>query len=224
LDALGIDPRTAFQPALQKAITMEQCFGLVAFSRPGRTAGTLAQGMTDNQPTLGKPLAFCQSPLYRVFLWREDIAAYRNGMDRQRLLAGRPYHESADAWKRLGEGQGISRRGGGMLAGLLAYPVAQDAIEAAQADARHRLSLLAVAACRYHNARGAWPETLAALVPAYLPAVPADPFTGKPLLLARAPDGRPILYSVGRDMTDDGGKPFDRDTEKGDIRLVLSAK
>jgi hypothetical protein len=58
---------------------------------------------------------------------------------------------------------------------------------------------------------GAWPTSLDALVPAYLPAVPADPFSpsGAPLgyLLARGalPWGgvRPIVYSVADNGTDE---------------------
>jgi hypothetical protein len=41
-------------------------------------------------------------------------------------------------------------------------------------------------------------------VPTYLPAVPTDPLTaGQPLIYA--PD-RGVVYSVGRDGKDDGGK------------------
>ncbi|MCY2926533.1 MAG: hypothetical protein NT031_14055 [Planctomycetota bacterium] len=220
LDALGLDPRTAFQPAMQRATVMEECFGIGMFSEIPAKNATVDDLRKTTRFTV---FTFCENPLYRVFLWRGDLDAYRGVMDPVKQLAGRPYHESAEAWKRLRENP-VHDRMGGMLARLIAPVTASFAPNVAQADAHHRLSLLAVAACRYHHARGAGPETLAALVPAYLPAVPADPFTGKPLLLAHAPDGRPILYSVGRDMTDDGGKPFDRQTEKGDIRLVLPAK
>jgi hypothetical protein len=58
---------------------------------------------------------------------------------------------------------------------------------------------------------GAFPASLDALVPAYLPHVPVDPFSpdNKPLgyVVARGalPDGgdRPLVYSVGRDGVDD---------------------
>ena len=33
---------------------------------------------------------------------------------------------------------------------------------------------------RYRLANGAWPDSLAALVPKYLETVPTDPFDGKP--------------------------------------------
>jgi hypothetical protein len=47
--------------------------------------------------------------------------------------------------------------------------------------ARLRCAVAAVAAERYRLANDRWPDDLAALVPKYLSAVPADPFDGKPL-------------------------------------------
>ncbi len=52
------------------------------------------------------------------------------------------------------------------------------------------------------------PTSLAALVPAYLPTVPVDPFdsSGRPLRLVLR-DGEYVVYSVGPDGKDDGGPP-----------------
>jgi hypothetical protein len=57
----------------------------------------------------------------------------------------------------------------------------------------------------YHRERGKWPESLAELSPKYLPTLPADPITGKPLHYKIVGD-RPIVYSVGVDADDDGGR------------------
>jgi hypothetical protein len=54
---------------------------------------------------------------------------------------------------------------------------------------------------------GTYPTSLDQLVPALLPAVPEDPCDGKPVRY-RLIDGRPIVYSVGMDGDDDGGKPL----------------
>ena len=55
---------------------------------------------------------------------------------------------------------------------------------------------------RMRKRPGNLPETLQALVPDYLPAVPRDPFDGQPF---RYSTERRIIYSVGEDLTDDGG-------------------
>jgi hypothetical protein len=67
-----------------------------------------------------------------------------------------------------------------------------------------RSGLAAVAAERYRLGHGDWPRALADLVPAYLPAVPLDPFDGQPLRYRRT-DGGAVVYSVGEDGRDDGG-------------------
>src|SRR5262249_7512301 len=58
---------------------------------------------------------------------------------------------------------------------------------------------------RTRRDHGEGPEPLDALVPLYLKAVPADPQDGKPLRYRRRPDGV-VVYWLGEDGTDDGGK------------------
>lgn len=68
----------------------------------------------------------------------------------------------------------------------------------------------AVAIERYRLAHdGRTPEALDALVPAYLEAVPADPFDGAPLRYQPLPDGY-IVYSIGPNLQDDGGTDPER--------------
>jgi hypothetical protein len=69
-----------------------------------------------------------------------------------------------------------------------------------------RDAVLAVsAALRFRQERGAWPERLERLVPAYLSAPPVDRFTGNPLRY-RIDKAGPLLYSTGIDRDDDGGR------------------
>lgn len=59
----------------------------------------------------------------------------------------------------------------------------------------------------YHQATGALPETLDALIPEYLDTIPTDPYDGAPLRYSKE---QAILYSVGNDFIDSGGSmlPF----------------
>jgi hypothetical protein len=57
----------------------------------------------------------------------------------------------------------------------------------------------------YHREHGKWPELLAELSPRYLPTLPVDPTSGKPLHYKIVND-RPIVYSVGVDGDDDSGR------------------
>lgn len=67
-----------------------------------------------------------------------------------------------------------------------------------------RASAAALAAERYRLEHGDWPASWEQLMPKYLPRVPIDPFTGKPLLMKSLPDSL-VIFSVGANGIDDGG-------------------
>jgi hypothetical protein len=77
--------------------------------------------------------------------------------------------------------------------------------------ARLRLAITALALEQFRNKNGRLPDTLDDLKPGFLAEVPEDPFTGLELAYRRLPKGY-VVYSVGRDLMDDGGKepPADR--------------
>ena len=58
---------------------------------------------------------------------------------------------------------------------------------------------------RYRLASGRLPDALSELVPAYLEAVPKDPFDDKELRYKKLDTGF-VVYSIGEDGNDDGGK------------------
>ncbi|MCO6439182.1 MAG: hypothetical protein J5J06_18990 [Phycisphaerae bacterium] len=71
--------------------------------------------------------------------------------------------------------------------------------------AESRCVIAILASERYRLANGAFPQDLSDLVPAFLDALPADPFDGKPLRLKHEDDGALVIYSIGENETDDGG-------------------
>ena len=64
--------------------------------------------------------------------------------------------------------------------------------------------LVALALEAHRRRHRDWPESLDELVPGLLPSVPRDRFTGEPLRY-RVAGGEVVVYSVGRDLDDDGG-------------------
>ena len=68
------------------------------------------------------------------------------------------------------------------------------------------LARVACALERYRIAHGSYPESLALLAPQWMETIPHDVINGQPLHYERTPDGRFLLYSVGWNETDDGGK------------------
>lgn len=81
-----------------------------------------------------------------------------------------------------------------------------------QADSVATLTILAV--LQYEKTHGEYPDSLEILVEAgLLEALPMDPFSDQPLVYRRTEDGF-TLYSVGLNITDDGGV-LGNDLKKG---------
>ncbi|NCA83374.1 MAG: hypothetical protein EOM72_11635 [Opitutae bacterium] len=74
-----------------------------------------------------------------------------------------------------------------------------------QSHALLRVSRTGLALLRHKLAHGAYPAALAEIDPQFLSEVPLDPFTGHPLVYRTEGDGF-VLYSLGENLKDDGGK------------------
>jgi len=83
------------------------------------------------------------------------------------------------------------------------------------------LARLSAALAVYRAEHGRYPDKLDALAPGLIQAVPGDPFNDKPLTY-RLTDKGYILYSVGKDMKDDGGKT--RGFFRDEPDMVVEAK
>jgi hypothetical protein len=79
-----------------------------------------------------------------------------------------------------------------------------------------RVALTALAVERWRSAHGGrLPGSLTELAPNFLPAIPADPFDRRPLRYKQLPKGF-VIYSIGPDFTDDGGKEEESKEPKSD--------
>ena len=79
----------------------------------------------------------------------------------------------------------------------------------------------ALAAYRLDN--GKYPKSLDALVPKYLAEAPHDLFSGKALVYR--PDANSyLLYSVGINGKDEGGRNYDDDPQGDDLRVRMPRK
>lgn len=66
-------------------------------------------------------------------------------------------------------------------------------------------ALVAIALELYRRRTAAWPAALDELTPQFLPQVPLDRYDGEPIKY-RLVDGQPLVYSVGVNRSDDGGR------------------
>ncbi len=90
-----------------------------------------------------------------------------------------------------------------------------DRTEQTQRNLRFAFALAA-----YRRDNGRYPAKLADLAPRYLPAVPDDIFSGKPLIYRPSEKGY-LLYSVGANGKDDGGRWQDDDPPGDDLRVRM---
>lgn len=95
-----------------------------------------------------------------------------------------------------------SRVGGGSFQRQSATLLAR----AAEAEARRRLIVTAIALKRFHLANHCYPDSLARLVPDFLKTPTKDFIDDEPLRYHRTDDDRFLLYSVGLDDVDDKGQ------------------
>jgi len=91
---------------------------------------------------------------------------------------------------------------GRMLFGCM-LPALDNTLEfKCRAECNVAATRLIIACNTYERKEGKLPDSLQSLVPVYLPAVPNDPFDGKPF---RYSSSKGIVYSVGKDLKDSGG-------------------
>jgi hypothetical protein len=206
-----------YHRAVRRAMATEDViFGLTTFA-------SLAEGDQGVIDAAGEwmsapSLAVLGSPIYRVFFLRDDLAAYRRVMRDMQDLAAKPYFEARPDWQALDQSWRQNRRG--IVTALMAPATERVVTTANEADAGRLLARAALALMAYRAKTGAYPDKLDALVPEYLPRVPLDPFSGRPLRLKRDGTGV-VIYSVGRDLADDGGRPAEPGKPGGDLVFRL---
>lgn len=91
-------------------------------------------------------------------------------------------------------------------AGLLLPALTRCSAKFAYAQATTDLARIACALERYRLAHAEYPESLGVLVPQFMKKIPHDIVGGQPFKYRRTDDGQFLLYSVGWNGTDDGGK------------------
>jgi hypothetical protein len=147
-----------------------------------------------------------------IFSWpvsrlKDNHAAILELMSELVELAKLPLEDQGDAMERL-----AAKR---EKLPSLAQQLTGFRTKAAEDNRRSRTELrcaaAALAAERFRLKHGRWPESLAELTPGFLQKIPNDPYAPAPLKLRKTEDGL-VIYSVGPNSQDDGGKIFPRET------------
>ena len=182
---------------LSKAFISERCFGAMAYRMP----------IDEIAGPIGRPPAVVA--LYRLTgLAEMDTLVYLDLMAAYRDACRLPMPERQKAAQAVEEKlQNISKihlisRG---LMPALSRAVTLELMHIAELSTART----AIAVQRFGQANGHYPVTLDELIPDYLDAVPVDPFDGQALRYKMVDEGF-VVYSVGEDGEDQGGKKRDR--------------
>ncbi|MCO6456478.1 MAG: hypothetical protein J5I93_14370, partial [Pirellulaceae bacterium] len=184
--------RADYSQAMVRSIVGERAIGIQAMKDPASVMGT---GTSSN---------------WIAALPRgDDICLTIKYYEQVLSVSDQPYYQSKPALQ-AATGQIVQSQSSTMghlrymITGLMT-PALQAAHTArARIEANQRLADAALAVQRYQLQHGGPPESLAQLVPQFLPAVPLDPFDGQPLRY-RVDANEVVLYSIGQDEVDDGG-------------------
>lgn len=206
----------AFQPELHRALMAEHAGGLRAIDEARRAPGLFAAMLEEGDGS--------DYPMSLGLLWR---AIPQGWFDYEKVEFSRLYTVSTIE-PTTGEAGRIDARAVGRAQSELEQDLTLNPVERVL---RHRvLSSMLVpalgrvvqrtvfaeaatgmtgAACaleRYRLANGNYPDALDTLVGGTVAALPLDPLTGKPFLYRKVSEERFVLYSVGWNLEDEGGR------------------
>jgi hypothetical protein len=120
----------------------------------------------------------------------------------------------------------MARKDMGRLMGRLLTVMLMPALEAAfeaenRSHIRDALGQLGFALAAYRADHGAYPDNLNELTPKYISQVPKDLYSDQPFHYQRQGAGF-LLYSVGSNCVDEGGREYDSQPQGDDIALKIA--
>jgi hypothetical protein len=204
--AAAADPRL-----VERAMVGERCFGIHAYEtfvlKPG-------------QPGLGD-LGVAAPPVVGLMpqaYFKTDMLYYLGIMNEHVAAARKPGPEGFEAGERVGAKLDKNIPACFFVSRMILPAIGRVSAEGRKHEARLTTARVALAALRYRNKHGRLPEKLDALAPDFLPALPPDPFDGKPLRYRKDGAGF-VVYSVGDNRQDDGGLTVKPNAQPPDIGL-----
>jgi hypothetical protein len=145
----------------------------------------------------------------------QEVIHFRTDVTDPLKLAG-SFFEGQTPRKTMG------RKVGKLLASLLLPAMTASREVENRARTRADLGQLGFALAAWRAEHDAYPDTFNELAPKYIPAVPVDLYSEQPLHYAPTKDRQGyLLYSIGANLTDEGGLTFDSQPPGDDIPLEI---
>jgi hypothetical protein len=200
---------------MEHALAFERCFGLWAF-------GPEIASLGSQDPGIKKGREFANNLMKKTGYHDNDLAYYLAVMQKHVAASKLPFPERLRVVKQIDENH--FNKGAGKLhllstLMLVSYEKAHEGYATALADQNIVQTVLAIE--RYRLAQpGQIPDSLTTLIPSFIPSLPTDPFDGKSLKLKKLNQGY-MVYSIGPDEVDDGGKKYQLDSKSYDLTFSV---
>lgn len=160
----------------------------------------------DNRPPLPQRYSGKPNPLlwFSGFLER-DLNFFLETMEKSIAAAALPQPLSLRLTNEFEFGSEMAAKKHYLFSAILLPALGRVAVRDATTRALGEDAGTALAVERFRRARGKLPDSLAELTPQFLATVPMDPFDSAPLRYRRLDSGY-VIYSIGADGHDDGGR------------------
>ena len=192
-------------PPWNKIIYVEMFYGMRAYDELKHASGKELvdlYSLSFDIPSAPALLLRLVMPVIRP-IYKKDQVIYLTLLPKVERYFEQPYYQVAESLQQEPLTKQIPRYA---LMTQLCLPTFEKLSE------RFAIHELAVEVCRvglalklFKQKAGAYPKTLEQLAPEFLESIPVDPFTGKSLVYRKDGDGF-LLYSLGPNLKDDGGK------------------
>jgi hypothetical protein len=133
-------------------------------------------------------------------------------------LVEKPMHESGAGWDAQVKKMEtlVTKERVAPISGMTVFAMRSVANCFDRGVARKSCAKLAIALRLYRMKNGEYPQALSLLAPDFVDKLPVDPFSGKDFIYRREGSGF-VVYSVGPNMTDNGGVEDAKNRDAGDI-------
>ncbi len=204
---------------LTRALAGERCNGLGIFADPAQMLSVANSGAPPS------PAEVFMASLYKASgLQDQNNQAYLHFMEASIQASQKPPGEMNAAFKKVEhdlEKQLTEHRWRVIFISMLLPALTKASDKKVECLARLRLARLALTLHTYQSEHaGQLPDSLTALPQ---DTIPLDPFDSKPLRYRRTETGF-LLWSIGADMIDQGGKPRPKNYSKDDFDLVFTVE
>lgn len=197
-------------------------YGLQIFGMPlpemKRALEAVEEGLQKEGSGLKEYLATGKVPADRV--------EYVTQLDLVREMLSRGDGQRMAAIQSLREGAGKAHREGWIITPSLLPPLARGLERVMEARSRLRVAAVGLAVERHRAAsQRKVPLALSGLSPEWIGTLPTDPFDERPLRFKRLPGGGYVVYSIGPDQQDNGGRvrpPMAGDVPNYDVTFVVA--